>query len=244
MKHSILLLLLTIVLTACNDKPTTDCTPSALSGASVEREGDDPTPTTCPDDSTTTPSEPTPTEPDPEPVPPTTGGGAVPNEAELFSSEVTFTNFSNSDEDKVQRALDLIRRVIRTEEFRTRVLNHKYNGVKGFASSTKTNAQIYQTFLDGAETLKPEKDHEMDLQLELYTNNSNNVVGYTYPNVLKIWMNTKYFNQYEPCEVARNLFHEWTHKLGYGHDSNVTSRRPYSVPYAVGSIMQDIACEL
>lgn len=242
MKTSILLLLLGLGVTACKDSPTSDCVPSALAGATVEREGDDPVPTTCPDDSTTTPAEPDPSPtPEPEPDP---GGGVVPNAVELFGSDVSFTNFDNADEEKVLEALDLIRRVVRTPEFRSRVLNHKYNGVKGYASTSKSTAQIYQSFVDGAETLRPEKNHVMDLQLELYTNNSNNVVGYTYPNVLKIWMNTKYFNRYEPCEVARNLFHEWTHKLGYGHDSAVTARRPYSVPYAVGNIIQDLACDL
>lgn len=228
-------------LTACNDKPTTDCKPATTPvGAAVELEGD-PDPTTCPDDSTTTPGDDTtPDDGDVDDVP-----GAVPVEADLFGSQVSFTNFDVADEQKVEQALELIRQVVRTPEFRDRVLNHKYNGAKSFANNDgKTNAQIYQTFIDGEEKLNPGKNHRMDLQLELYTNNSNNVVGYTYPNVLKIWMNTKYFNQYEPCEVARNLFHEWSHKLGYGHDSASTAKRPYSVPYGIGSIMQDLACEL
>lgn len=237
------MLLLSLVLYSCNDKPPTNCSNSGvISGATVEREGD-PDPTTCPDDSTTAPDD-TATTPDDTTVDdsPT---GVVPNIAELFGADVSFTNFSNSDEEKVQRALDLIRQVVRMPEFREKVLNHKYNGAKTFANNNgKTNEQIYLTFLDGAETLRPEKNHIMDLQLELYTNNSNNVVGYTYPNVLKIWMNTKYFNQYEPCQVSRNLFHEWTHKLGYGHDSAVTAKRPYSVPYAVGNIVQSLACNL
>lgn len=239
MKHCFLPFLICLLLTACQDKPT-NCPTDVLSGASVEREGD-PAPTSCPDDSTTTPDDPqAPTTPDD-----TSTGSLVPAEAELFSHDVQFTNFDVDDEDKVYRALDLIRRVIKTPEFRTKVLNHTYNGTKSFANNGgDTNAQIYQTLLDGAETLRPDKNHSMDLQLELYTNNSNNVVGYTYPNVLKIWMNTKYFNQYEACEVARNLIHEWTHKLGYGHDSAVTAKRPYSVPYGVGTIMQNLACDL
>lgn len=244
MKKFIFLSLLTLILSSCNDKPTANCSSDTVSGATVEREGEA-DPTTCPDDSTTIPDD---TAVTPEPDDDTTdddSSGVVPNAAELFGADVSFTNFTNSDEEKVQRALDLIRQVVRTPEFREKVLNHKYNGSKTFANNNgKTNEQIYESFLDGAETLRPEKNHIMDLQLELYTNNSNNVVGYTYPNVLKIWMNRKYFNQYEPCQVSRNLFHEWTHKLGYGHDSAVTAKRPYSVPYAVGNIIQDLACDL
>lgn len=242
--HILCPFVLLTVLAACNDKAEPGCQAQVPTGAIVEREGDELAgATSCPD-------APDSTLPNSGPVLP--GGesetppsfSTVPREAALFSSEVNFTNFDSADREKVQRALDLIRQVVQTEEFRDRVLNHRYNGARAFSSTTKTNAQVYQALLDGAETLRPSVDHEMDLELELYTNNSNNVVGYTYPNVLKIWMNTKYFNQYEPCEVARNLIHEWTHKLGYGHDSDVTARRPYSVPYAVGSIVQDIACEL
>jgi hypothetical protein len=135
--------------------------------------------------------------------------------------------------------------VIRLPEFREKVLNHVYNGKKSFANNNgQTNEQIYLTLLDGEEKLNPGKNNRMDLQLELYTNNSTNVIGYTYPNVLKIWMNRKYFNSYKPPQVARNLFHEWTHKLGYGHDSSATAKRPYSVPYGVGEIIEELALEV
>jgi hypothetical protein len=79
----------------------------------------------------------------------------------------------------------------------------------------------------------------MDLELELYYS-SRNTVGYTYPSGLKIWMNTKYFDVYTPAEVAGNVFHEWTHKLGFGHDSRYSVSRNSSVPYALGYIMEEL----
>ena len=130
-------------------------------------------------------------------------------------------------------------------EFRDRILNHTYQGVKQFVDSNGlTNEQIYEKLLDGKETLLPVIDNQMDLQLELYANYSTSTVGYTYANTTKIWMNRKFFDVYDPEEVARNVFHEWTHKLGFGHDSSATSRRPYSVPYAIGKIIQDLAYKL
>ena len=57
-------------------------------------------------------------------------------------------------------------------------------------------------------------------------------------------MNTKYFDRYTPYQVAGNLTHEWLHKMGFTHDSAATSTRPYSVPYAVGYIVRQLAGEL
>jgi hypothetical protein len=62
-----------------------------------------------------------------------------------------------------------------------------------------TNEQIYLKLIQGAEKLIPEDDNEMDLELELYYS-SNKTVGYTYPNKVRVWMNTKYFTPYTPTQ--------------------------------------------
>lgn len=168
----------------------------------------------------------------------------LPTGAYLFSANIDFTNFTASQEAKVEAAIELIKKVIRTTKFRDMVLNHTFNGAKKFASTSKTNLQVYNSIIAGAETLYPTVDNEMDLQLELYTDMSSNVVGYTYPNTTKIWMNHKYFDTYTSNQVARNLIHEWSHKLGYDHDFSATSQRPYSVPYGLGTIMGQLASEI
>jgi hypothetical protein len=169
----------------------------------------------------------------------------LPSELKLFGANVSFYNFTSTDMDKVHEALIFIQRIVRTEEFRNRVMSHRFEGRLAFANNNGlTNAQIYQKIVDGVELLKPEKNHAMDLELELYTNNFSSTVGYTYPHTLRIWMNRRFFNRYSAEEVARNIFHEWTHKLGFDHDSSATARRPYSVPYALGSIIQEMAFKL
>lgn len=169
----------------------------------------------------------------------------VPFEASIFAANVSYTNFTSADMDKVEAAILAIQQIIRTPEFKKRVLEHSYQGVFQFVDNRGfSNAEIYQLLLDGSETLLPNKNSAMDLQLELYTNYSTSTVGYTYPNTLKIWMNRKFFDTYDTSQVARNIFHEWTHKLGFGHDSSATARRPYSVPYGLGSIVQDLVMNL
>lgn len=165
----------------------------------------------------------------------------VPAQALSFSTNVELLNFDTTQAEKYNSAVELVKLVVATEEFRTRVLNFTYDGAKQYSNNNGlTNAQIYQTILDAAEKLQPAKNNRLDLEVELYYAN-NSVVGYTNGSTTQIWVNTKFFNNYKINSVAGNLFHEWLHKLGYGHDSASTARRPYSVPYAIGYIMADIA---
>lgn len=167
--------------------------------------------------------------------------GDVPSEALIFGASVSLTNFNASQEQKVLSAIEWIKKVVRTKEFKDRVYNFTYNGKREFVDNKGlSNERIYQIILDGAETLIPEVDNEMDLELELYTSNFTSTVGYTYPNVVKIWMNTKYFNNYTVAQVAGNVFHEWTHKLGFEHASSYSKSRDYTVPYGLGYLMVEL----
>lgn len=237
MKTTLLLFAALFLFTAC-DPQGQDCTKQTVQSEDVDG------------GLTTTASCPPPTDDTGDEVVDLPGDGLpvdeeVPLIAGAFSASVKFSKFDSADMDKVQRALELIQKIVRTREFKNRVLNHSYNGVKQFADNNGlTNAQIYQKLLEGSEELLPGVDNQMDLELELYANYSTSTVGYTYANTLKIWMNRKFFDQYEIAEVARNIFHEWTHKLGFGHDSRATAKRPYSVPYGVGSIIEDLGFAL
>lgn len=167
-----------------------------------------------------------------------------PDRSIQFTSNVQFLNFKQTDRDKVNQALKELIYVIKSDKFKYEVLHHTYKGKETFVQNNEmTNAEIYQEILKGAEMLLPEADQEMDLELKLYYKN-NSTIGYTYPSKLRIYMNTKYFNRYETEEVASNLMHEWLHKLGFKHDKKRTSRRKYSVPYAIGYLVEDLIIEM
>jgi hypothetical protein len=158
-----------------------------------------------------------------------------------FKVSLKMIDFDKDQEQKVLKAAELIRKVIISEKFRMRVLNNKFNGQKAFADNEGlTNAQIYKKILEGAETIKPGKDHEMDMVLLTYYEDAI-TIGYTYPNTRNVWMNTKYLNRYNPVQVTGNMMHEWLHKLGFSHPVKNTPERRFSVPYAVGYIMQRLA---
>jgi len=164
----------------------------------------------------------------------------LPPETYLFDATVNFTNFETADQQKVYSAIEIIKKVITSKDFRERVLNFTFEGKKAFVDNNGlTNDEIYQILLTGKEELLPVVDHQMDLELELYYS-WRSTVGYTYPDTLKIWMNTKFFNSYTPAEVAGNIFHEWIHKLGFTHSSTYSVSRDSSVPYAIGYLIEEL----
>lgn len=164
----------------------------------------------------------------------------IPNEALTFDANLQFVNMTPLQREKMEEAIEIIKLVVATEEFRTKVLNHSYNGKNTFVDNGGySNAQIYQIILDGAEQLQPSKNNTMDAEVELYFADTN-IVGYTYPSSRRIWVNTKYFDNYTAAGVAHNLFHEWMHKLGFNHAATWSQSRDYSVPYALGNLVGEI----
>lgn len=176
----------------------------------------------------------------PAPAPAPGNNSTVPALALSFSTNVELmSGFTQSREEKYNAAVAMTKKVVATEAFRKAVLNHKYNGVKSFANTTKSNAAVYQSILDAAEKLQPAKNNTMDVGVKMYYED-NSVVGWTNGSITYFNVNRKFFDNYDINEVAGNLMHEWLHKLNYGHDSSATARRPYSVPYAVGYMIRSI----
>lgn len=163
--------------------------------------------------------------------------GSLPNEAYTFDTNILFLNANSQQQDKFEKAIELIKQVVATEEFRNAVINHTYNGLRTYVDNGGyTNSQIYQKILDAAETLQPAKNNIMDMEVKLYYADTS-TVGYTYSNTTQIWVNTKFFNTYSATSVASNLMHEWLHKLGFKHASIYSTSRDYSVPYAIGRMI-------
>ena len=154
------------------------------------------------------------------------------------------TNFPVEREKKMRESIERLMLVVNSKGFKQRVLDHEYKGEKTFVDNNGlTNEQIYEQIMEGAETLSPEVDEEIDLNITLYYKN-NSTVGYTYPNRDRIWVNDKFFATNRYGKVAANLLHEWTHKIGFGHDRSRTASRPYSVPYGVGTIIKELIDEM
>lgn len=166
----------------------------------------------------------------------------VPALAHSWDADIYLVNFSQEEEAKIQKAVELIKNVIRLKEFKDRVLNYTFEGKKQFFDhGGLSNEEIYQKILEGAEQMgNKHKNNVMDVELELYTQ-ATSTIGYTYPNTVRIWMNKKYFNKYTPVNVADNLMHEWMHKIGFTHATTWSESRDHSVPYAIGYLVEELA---
>ena len=169
----------------------------------------------------------------------------LPSEAYTFDFNVKTNRISRYKENKLMEAVELLREVFASEDFRKKILNHRFRGKYRYSyNKGLTNYQIYKRILKGREELYPYVNNAMDVEIDFFTNHKSIVIGYTWPHSKKIWMNTKYFNRFEVEEIASHLLHEWLHKLGFDHERNRTHDRQFSVPYAIGRIAHDIAREI
>jgi hypothetical protein len=148
--------------------------------------------------------------------------------------------FSDEALKKLNEAMRLLELAVNSQEFKDRVLNFKNTlGEPQFASNKGlTNQQIFEIFMEGRETLQHNTPGEMNFFLKLYHRPWSRVIGYTSGNTNVIHINWRFFRKYRPYDVAANLAHEWTHKMGFDHKS---AKEHDSAPYAIGYIVGDIA---
>ncbi|MFP5386003.1 MAG: hypothetical protein ACLGHN_07980 [Bacteriovoracia bacterium] len=151
--------------------------------------------------------------------------------------------FSGNSLNKLEMAFRALEIAVNSREFKDRVINFRNSrGERRFASNKGySNEEIYELFMEGREILQPGTPGEMNFHLKLYYRPWSRVIGYTSGDTNLIHINWKFFKNYEPHEVASNLAHEWTHKMGFDHAS---AKEHDSAPYAIGYIVGDIASGL
>ena len=164
---------------------------------------------------------------------------------ELWKTNFKLINFTDDQQKKINDAAEIIKKIITTAAFKERILNYKFQGKKAFNNNQGlSNEEIYQKIIEGAELQNGQiKDHSMDIEIELFYE-KNKTIGYTYSHTKRVWINDKYFAQYDAVKVADNLMHEWMHKLGFEHSYEWNKDRDHSVPYAVGYILEELALQL
>ena len=143
--------------------------------------------------------------------------------------------FSDEQFEKYLSAIELTQKVINAKRFEEKLMKLKLTNTNGL-----TNKEIFSKMRSGAEDLDPVVDNEVDVFITMYYKN-NSTVGYTFPSVKDTWVNSKFFNSYEPADIGCNLIHEWLHKLGFNHAS---AKEHTSVPYAVGYLVEECIREM
>lgn len=200
------------------------------------------------------------------PPPLNNGQNGVPNDIPIddpgtgsgdWNCIVTFINQTSTEKAKYNTVCSMLKTVVPSLAFKNKVLEHKsYNNSVGYYGTSSTcngagelgnvGPAVYAHIINGDER-KPSAtaiDSTMNMKVEMYRDDASSTIGYTYGTSDQIWVNRKYSDGYKPASLGSNLFHEWLHKLGYGHSSSPTSCRPYSIPYAIGYIARDFMTPL
>lgn len=164
----------------------------------------------------------------------------IPGVKGKFTVKVTSSNYTPEQRAKLDEAERLLSIIASSEEYKNFILSHKYGKNTAFDwPNGLSNAEIYEKLHRGAEALNPAVNYQLDLHVEMYFKN-NKTVGYTYPKVMTVYTNSKFHNKRDACGVAENIFHEWTHKMGFGH-RNASAK--FSVPYAHTRVVEAL-CSL
>ncbi|MBI1287942.1 MAG: hypothetical protein GC178_10215 [Flavobacteriales bacterium] len=147
-------------------------------------------------------------------------------------------------EDKAREAAALFINVFNSQEFKNRVLHHKWKDKEQFADNQGlTNAQILESLIAGSEIAFEGKNHAADLHLRAYRKGwpFGPAIGHADADNGEIITKWRFIKGSSVKELAGHYAHEYCHLLGFGHDYDRTEQREYSVPYAVGCIVQELA---
>lgn len=137
-------------------------------------------------------------------------------------------------------ALPLLQRIINGRDFKRRVEQYQWGRRSGFVGTRLDNATVLAKLLAGDEGSGPNR--AWDLKLWIYAGDPG-TFGFTGPTdpVIHMNRNALTFAQSGLGTVLGNIAHEYCHKLGFDHPRLPTPRRPGTVPYAIGDIVEELA---
>lgn len=139
---------------------------------------------------------------------------------------------------RIERLAVVANKIWNSEQFKQRVLGAMYKGKLQFVDAEMTNLQVYDKLRKSNE-LGSGDDYRMDLRIGLYRM-SKSTLGQTTPDDPFFYFNTYGFSSRSDAGVTGTICHEYTHKLGFDHSYRDNAARPYSVPYAVGTICAEL----
>tara|TARA_B100001971_G_scaffold215195_1_gene260333 strand:- start:163323 stop:163976 length:654 start_codon:yes stop_codon:yes gene_type:complete len=145
--------------------------------------------------------------------------------------------------DTMMQAIELVELIVNSETFKEQVIGYmNTSGQRAFTRNEGlSNEEVYLRLMEGREVLDQETPGEMNLYIQQYNRWWSKVIGYTKIGKSKwIWVNWKFYKNFDASEIAGNVVHEWIHLMGFYHDS---ASDHDSVPYAVGYIARNLISE-
>lgn len=144
---------------------------------------------------------------------------------------VNFENGTHGQRGKVIIAIEKAHEVMESDLFKERILNYTQpNGVKEFYQAEMGNEEVYKILME----------REWKYSIRFYSKRFSSANAYVQPPSPVVNLNWAKMANWPLHNLANTTTHEATHLFGFTHDYLRTTNRPYSVPYGVGQIVEDI----
>jgi hypothetical protein len=160
-----------------------------------------------------------------------------------FTATINSIRKYGNYETKAREAVASFVKIYNSDEFKLRVVNFKWKGQNQFADSAGlTNEQVYNKILSGSEIANAGNDFDADINLKAYSKGwpLGSAIGFTDPDDNLIYTKWHFIKKSTVKELAAHYAHEYCHCLGFEHDFEDTDQRPFSVPYAIGDIIEEL----
>lgn len=146
---------------------------------------------------------------------------------------VTLHEIKNGDSIRDQRLIETtlsLEEALNSPQFQKEFLKLKLEN-----TNNKTNREVFQSIVNGAELVNPGIDNTLDLYISFVYRPNSMGQGMASPSKNQIYLNTHYFDKNDVSMNASTIFHEWLHNVGYSHSSPNNKK---SVPYAGGNLVR------
>lgn len=165
---------------------------------------------------------------------------------------VEIEGLNDSRTEKMKRAADIFEKVLNDPEF------HKELKAKTFKSDRRddlvpnpTAVEVVEKIYAAAERYKPEPDNAADIfwyakkkSFWKRLTGKCDTIGFGYPGEKRIYTYTCLIDEEDSlAEMAGNLAHEWSHKLGFVHRTEYHSEIYETVPYVFGDLVEEYAAK-
>lgn len=163
---------------------------------------------------------------------------------------VTCTGFDSTQRKKLDESMRKLKAVMNSTELRDRIINFSCELGKKFEDNQGlTNQLVYERLIAAREEYTANANFVADLLLVLVKKSKpwlrrNPAIGYGNAGDKEIYTYSWWFDSAEDYEYAGHIAHEWSHKVGFDHAFSPTPTRDYSVPYAFGYIVEELAAKI
>lgn len=177
--------------------------------------------------------------------------------------------FSPDYKKLIEESCKILIQVLNTEAFKEEVLNfswkprlrrRQYN----FNHTKLSRATVFKKIMSGDDKFIDENpddsnakgDKDIDIHISPYKDKKDYVKGGTYTTTFYSHLNLTHWDKVlernkdklylVKASIAKHIIHEYCHNLGFKHKGNNPSKNnnKYSVPYAVGDIVEDLILEV